>query len=236
MKVRNLWFVFILILEFICMSGFAGSVESILPSPKVTSEVVPEVKQQRVISGTFIAGEMAHAMVNWEAFGPSPFTSYSVNSTGGLSYGFTVGYRFYPYFSLDGGFYKLPTVRGNGFANLAPTTLTNIGVVSWFGYVLGRFYLSAGIVDYLYITLGAGITYRSIQPKPNQFFSNPAAYYYAPIFSVGLEYDVAQDWLLFFKYYYIPEYNRDLSAQPTKFFNTPNVNLFVFGIGYKFSI
>lgn len=195
------------------------------------------VNQPRIYSGTFFTGFGGPALIDWQNFEPPAFTYIRKDPKGGVAYGFGTGYRFYSYFGIEGAYIRLPTVKGTGFTNASvPRAINSIGISSWLGYALGRFYIAPPIFKFFYITLGAGIMYRSVNPKPSELFTNSQAYYYAAIYSVGLEWDISEDWFFLMNYFYVPAYNEEIRLQGTKFFNTPSANLFMFGIGYKFAV
>src|SRR3990167_2320125 len=189
-----------------------------------------------ITSGTYVSAFGGYASEDWVTFAATPFISYSSNSRGGMNYGFTLGYRFYRFFAIEGGWVRLPTVKGVALTNatLSPPLFSSSGISQWFGYLSGKFYVT--LPNHFYLFGGAGIMYRATNPRPTQFFTNNQAYYYAPIALAGLEWYFTQDWAVYTQYYFVPEYNLTLLPQPVNFLNVPAANLIELGLLYKFSI
>lgn len=229
----------------LCTAGFAGGPDGLYDHRSLAgshcalgySDVPPELLYGPywIISGVYVSGFGGYASEDWVNFEASPFVSYSANAHGGATYGVATGYRFYSFFALEGGFVRLPIVKGVGQTTLTVANpIALMQVSQWFGYLAGKFYYT--LIDHFYLVGGAGVMYRRTGPTPAEFFTNADAYYYAVIAIAGLEWYFTQDWAIFTQYYYAPPFHHDLPPQPTKSFNVPAVNGVVFGLTYKFSI
>jgi opacity protein-like surface antigen len=226
--------IIIILLMFCVVSSYAGGD---LPEEAANQlpQDAPDDGPAWIFSGAYVTAAYGVAIMNWAKYERRIFVSFRSRGRSGHAFGFTMGYRFYPFFELEGGFFKMPTVNGVGHTNADPTfRIEKIGVVTWFGYVAGKFLIR--LFGHVYLDVGTGVTYRRTEPKPSELFSNARAYNYTFLMTGGLEWYIGQNWEIYTSYFFVPGYNRDIGLQPTKRFNNPPIHLFVAGLGYKFSI
>jgi len=211
-------------------AGYSGYVDQTV----YPAGYYPPTDGERIITGTYLTGAAGYASINWQDSANPLFFNYSSNAGGGTAYGFAVGYRYRTWLALEGGWYKLPTVQGLGFANIfTPPLLANISLASWFGYIWAKFLIN--IVHYFYLDISLGGAFRSFQLIPQQYFLNANPGYYSLTAGLGFQWDMTQNSMLFFKYFFIPS-NPGFAVQSRNCISAPSVNLFVVGLGYKFSV
>lgn len=221
-----------IILALCCFACFSNEV---LPEPQQE----PLDRELRIYSGTFVTMMTGYAGVDWAGYGRTIFTEAPSHGTGGSTYGFSVGYRFFEYFSFEGLWFRLPSVEGLARTNVAGgNPIQDTGIISWVAIIDAKFLIR--LFNYLYLDVSVGVGYRSLRVRPISAFTNNNAYYASPIVGAGLQYDFAQDWFVYIQAYYMLGYTRDIcvafGATNSKFLNSPQVGVYMLGAGYKFSI
>jgi len=173
--------------------------------------------------------------------------SVTKNGDGGFAWGGNLGYQFNQYFSFEVGAYDLESVKGTVGVSILPIPNPNpitesscpIKVSSWVLYVAGKmavplFYHldmfgKMGMAFRFLNYSGAGIaSAAAIAVNSNHFINDQ--HYATWLAGVGLQYWFTSNWSVNAQYLHIPGYNR---AQEVAM-QSPNVNLILGGMGYKF--
>ncbi len=172
--------------------------------------------------------------------------SVTKNGDGGFSWGGNLGYQFNQYFSVEVGAYDLESVKGTvGVSipiqnnNPIPISSGSVKVSSWALYMAGKiavplFYHldmfgKMGMAFRFLNYSGAGIANATaIEAGSNHFINDQ--HYATWLAGVGLQYWFTSNWSVNAQYLHIPGYNR---AQEVAM-QSPNVNLILGGMGYKF--
>lgn len=222
----------------VASSASAGGVE-VAPAPSY--------------SGFYIEGDIGYARVKWNDFQGGIFNPVGVGSitglaggttsdgSGGFAWGGDVGYQFNQYFSAEMGAYSLPSVSGNVRTTGNPNVATDAAKVSsWLLYAAGK--LSVPLFRNLDMFGKLGVAWRFLSYSGpglaltdgatgqlnSSLFTN--THYAAVIFGTGMQYWLSPNWSLNLQYLHVPGRSKaeDFAQQ------SPNVNLIVGGVGYKF--
>lgn len=199
-------------------------------------------------SGVYIEGNLGYAIHDWRPtqIVVSPFANNRVaNGAGGFIFGFDMGYQFNQYFSLEGGWYYYPTVRG---AILQRAGLT-AEVHTWFAYLGGKFTMPVWRNTYVYGKLLAAYynsrsnrllpTTASIQAVGRvaagvgiPTSTNGSSTWFNPLFAAGIQYYFNENFSINVQYMYAPPFDKRSSSR----YGVPESHIFTLGIGYKFVI
>ena len=204
-----------------------------------------EIEYTPSYAGIYFEGNLGYAARNWindtsTPYGttnltPGALTSVS-NGRGGFAGGGDVGYQFNQYFSVEGGWYYLPSVSGT-FA-VAGTPVFTARVDSGLAY--GAFKMATPVYENMSIfgKLGAGYGYNSVSGAiPAAVFLNTnntgvvtQSNYWKPLWAVGIQYYFNTNLSINFQYMNTAGYHSSSGNN----FAAPDTNLFTAGVGYKF--
>lgn len=177
-------------------------------------------------SGTYLEGMVGYGLRDWG--NTQVFTGTSTqNIDGGFSAGFDVGYQFNEYISLEGGWLYYPQFTESALG--ASDTLTG-----WGAY--GGLKFTVPLIQDLFIFAKAAAAYNQWDGS-NNVIVNAVNYsgtntYWTPLFGFGLQYYFNQNLSINAQWIYVPG-NEELTTATGR---TPNENLFLAGVGYKFAI
>ena len=189
-------------------------------------------------AGVYIEANAGYTTRDWEqdvstVYGASSNISNNLTSPSNINGGFTgggdIGYQFNEYWSIEGGWFYLPTVQGT--VGNTPSTV-NTGLA--YGAIKGNIPVYEN--TYIYGKLGGGYTYNRTRnttfPSTDQATGVSVSKYWNPVFAVGIQYYFTPNWSANFQYFYDPGYHNSSS---TNYF-APLANMFTAGVGYKFLV
>lgn len=188
--------------------------------------VVPAPAAPVTYSGTYLEGELGYGVRDWG--NTQVFTGTSTqNQDGGFSAGFDVGYQFNEFISLEGGWLYFPQFSETALG--VSDTLTG-----WAAY--GGLKFTIPLIQDLFIFSKIAAAYNQWSGS-NNVVVNAVNYsgdnnYWAPLFGFGLQYYFNQNISINAEYIFV----NGNEAQTTAQGRTPNENLFLAGLGYKFAI
>ncbi len=177
-------------------------------------------------SGVYLEGLAGYDFRDWGKV--ADFTGISTsNETGGFSGGFDLGYQFNQYFSLEAGWLYLPQLK--------ETLGNNTDKISnWAAY--GGFKVQAPIlVNRLYAFAKLAAAYNYAKASGNNVVGvnyNGNNNYWTPLYAFGLQYYFNENLSIGGEYVNIPGLEKINTASK----RTPNSNIILFTLGYKFAI
>lgn len=170
------------------------------------------------------------------------------NINGGAIGGVDVGYQFNRFIALEGGWSYIPEASYNRIRTVtlpvAQTTFTlpeglQVNINSGLAYIAAKGTIPVYDKLEAFGKIGAGYTYNDTNvPVPASLVNSPTVYtskhsnFWNPLFGVGLQYPILNNWRVNVQYDYIPGY-REASSDN---FIAPDLQLVTFGVGYKFSV
>lgn len=194
----------------------------------------------------YIEGHLGYARVNWHDLSPTvinpPFDYFSDNENGGFTGGVDIGYQFYRYFAVEGGWFYLPVVHGNldpYRRNQKDRDELGVRVTSWFVYLAAK--LTVPVVDGFDLYGKIGVALRRVKytiqyDRDNDYdlggFGG-SEIYFRPVFAVGGKYLFPGGWSISAQYMRVPGYLR-VMAEPNRL--SPAANVFTGAIGYEFPV
>ena len=191
-------------------------------------------------NGIYLETDIGYADVDWRnyALGITNFTSAASptsNTMGGFSVSGVGGYQFDEFWSLEGGWFYLPEVSG---------TVNNVSAIArgWFVYGAAKLTMPIHPDIYVFGKFGAAVryTYLSATSALTHLLTGQvlpvSAYYWTPLFAVGIQYYFTWNWSVNAQYLRVPGYQRFISAASTNNLNVPAINLLTVGLGVKIGI
>lgn len=179
-------------------------------------------------SGTYIEGEVGYGLRNWNDVQDFTGGVSTENASGGFSGGFDIGYQFNEFISLEGGWLYLPQFKESLAGNSDTFT-------SWAAY--GGFKFTVPLIQDLFIFAKIAGAYNQTSPGSNLVTTGGVNYsgdndYWTPLFGFGLQYYFNQNVSINAEYVHIPGEDQPLASEG----HTPDSNIFLAGVGYKFAI
>lgn len=206
-------------------------------------------------NSVYIEGHFGYDQSNWGSFnangviGTAGNSLYNVtsNGKGGITGGADLGYNITQNIAVEGGWFYIPKVSGNGTATtvggISQTAATTATVKSWFAYVAAK--LSVPVMENfdLFGKVGVAYRYQSYSGTYTTTLTNAAGNlvgrgsYWAPVFGAGLQY-CWNNWLFGAQYMYLPG-NSAVNGANTSFGApnaAPEINQYTGFLGYKFNV
>lgn len=201
-------------------------------------------------NSVYVEGHLGYTQSNWSNFnsnnvmgasGSSLFTPSS-HGKGGFTGGADLGYNITQHIAVEGGWFYVPKVSGNGTAVAVPaggtsyTSASSETVKSWFAYTAAK--LTVPVMSDFDLFGKVGVAYRSLKYSPNTISGVTGnGHYWAPVFGAGLQYNWGS-WLLGAQYTYLPG-NSEVNPGNTSFGApnaAPEINMYTAFLGYKFNV
>jgi len=207
----------------------------ILIETSVYARSIPEPP----FSGGYIDTNLGYAHIDWRnyAIRMNNFTaaaSPTANTRGGVSVGVDGGYQWNHLWAIEAAWYYLPYVSGTW--NGVPATAH-----AWLFYAATKLSIAIHESTYLFGKWGAAVrnTHLSANGTLTQSTTGQplpiSAYYWAPLFGVGLQYFITRNWSINIQYLFMAGYDHAIAATARGRLNVPDLNLLSIGLGFKFA-
>lgn len=152
------------------------------------------------------------------------------NGNGGFAYGLDIGYSFYRYLGIEAAYYRLPTAKLKNLGGNNYNFTTNTAYLALKGVF--------PIMNQLdvFAKLGFGYQNASVGSSFNQANGYKENNYIGPMFGLGAEYVFSNNVTVDAQYLYLQGdiHNVEYASGRTQI--VPNANLFLVGVGYRFSV
>lgn len=239
MSLKNLPKIFLPLTGLLCFSlAFAGGPE----------EIIPQIYPPIIETAIYVEGDLGGASANWgrdnKDFG------FNKEGRSAFTIGGATGYQWSRFLGFElGGFHIADTHLDN--FRVPEFEVRNARISSWFYYAGLRVRAGVPMCDNLDVFIKAGVSYRrerfggsffdlaDLSAEPDRVSAN--AHIWNSLFGAGLQYNLSPDWFITGQWMILPRRNsidvdNDANGEFHERIRVPTLNVFTFGIGYKFNV